>query len=315
VIVGASLEEFADDQQWEDFFISSAERTPFSSPEFLKLQGNINQKFALKKNSEVLAALIVPTDSEGNLKPGSFGSMHQGVLFSSIAKAGSNQRTEIFHTLLDLTIKQEIAFDISLHPEINDLRPVNWLNSELPNGKKINISVKYTGLIPVGEYSSYQEYFETLPKMRRDEIIKSTLIVEESKDFEIFADLYKESFSAKGIDFAQDQWNELRTIFRFATEHPDGKLTLAIDQETSVPISATITIQDEKTLYYWFAATKPGHRQRAGNSKLMSSIIGEAIRSGMFRFDTCGMNSKEIGFFKGSFGAKPTPVYQIRYAR
>ena len=315
MITGAKFSEFVDDQQWTNFFESSSEHTPFSSPQFLNLPGNNHQKFALIKNSEVLAALIVPTDSYGCLTPGSFGSMHQGILFSSAAPAGSHQRAEIFHTLLDLAIKNEIQFEISLHPDIYDLRPVNWLNSDLPQDKKIDIAVKYTGIISVGEFLNHQEYFNALPKMRRDEILKSPLIIEECKDYRVFADLYKESFSAKGVQFSSNQWEELITIFRFATEHPEGKLIIATDQITQETISAIITIQDEKTLYYWFAATKPGHRQKAGNSKLMSYIIGDAIQSKKSSVDTCGMNSREIGFFKGSFGAKPTPVYQLKYSR
>ena len=117
----------------------------------------------------------------------------------------------------------------------------------------------------------------------------------------------------RGTEFSFDEWKELTTIFQFATNHPSGRLIIAVDDKTSEPISGVITIEEAGTVYYWFAATKNCHRQMAGNSLLLSSAIRDAFELKKSRFDTCGMNSKEIGFFKASFGAKPTPTYRLRY--
>ena len=313
VISGASIEELNNNEQWERFYVDSPQRTPYSSLDFLSLEGNFHQKYVLKKQNEILAALIVPTNFNGGLKPGSFGSIHQGILFSSRVDSSTNNRADAFQTLLSLAIKNEIKFDVSLHPNIYDLRPVNWINSDLPQENKIIIQVKYTGQIYLDEYLNYQDYFSRLPKMRRDEILKGPLRIETSNDHTLFAELHRESFANRGIDFTSDEWEELTTIFQFATTHPAGKLTLAFDEGSSKPISGIITIEDANTVYYWFAATKPGFRNLAPNSKLISLAVSQAIESKKFKFDTCGMNSKEIGFFKSSFGAKPTPIYQLRH--
>ena len=314
MIDGASLEEFADEKQWENFYNISPQRTPFSSFEFLNLKGNFHKKYALKQKDEILAALIVPLNAQGIPKPGSFGSMHQGILFNPRVDSSPSMKTEIFLTLLRLAVTNEIKFDIALHPNISDIRPVNWLNSELTDGKKIEIQVRFTGIITLNEFSDFEQYLNSLPKMRRDEIQKNSLRIEHCYDASLFAELYKESFSIRGIEFTNDEWVELTEIFQFATNHPHGKLTLAFEGSISKPIAGIITIEDVDTVYYWFAATKPGFRQKAGNSKLLSVAICHAIESKKFRVDTCGMNSKEIGFFKGSFGAIPTPTYQLRYS-
>lgn len=311
---GASLEIFVDDKQWENFYNMSPQRTPFSSVEFLNLEGNFHKKYVLKQNDEIVAALIVPLNAQGMPKPGSFGSMHQGILFNPRVDSNPSKKTEIFLTLLRLAVANEIKFDVALHPNISDIRPVNWLNTELSEEKKIEIQVRFTGIITLNEFSDFEEYLNTLPKMRRDEIRKNSLRIEHCADSLLFAELYKESFSKRAIEFANDEWVELMKIFQFATNHPCGKLTLAFEESSSKPIAGIITLEDVDTVYYWFAATKPGFRQKAGNSKLLSSAICKAIESKKSRIDTCGMNSKEIGFFKGSFGAKPTATYQLRYS-
>ncbi len=313
VINGASIEVLNNNEQWECFYLDSPQRTPYSSLDFLSLKGNFHQKYVLRKENQILAALIVPTNFTGVLKPGSFGSIHQGILFSSRVDSSMNTRAEVLQTLLNLAIKNEIKFDISLHPNIDDLRPVNWLNSELPHEKKIEIQLKYTGLIKLDAYLNYQDYFSRLPRMRRDEISKGSVRIEPSSNHTLFEELHRESFMNRGIDFTSDEWEELTTIFRYATAHPAGKLILAFDEASAKPISGIITIEDADTVYYWFSATKPGFRNLAANSKLIAQAIRQAIESKKLKFDTCGMNSKEIGFFKGSFGAKPTPIYQLRY--
>ena len=310
----ASLENFVDDKQWENFYNISPQRTPFSSFEFLNLEGNFHKKYVLKQNDEIVAALIVPLNAQGIPKPGSFGSIHQGILFNPRVDSNPSVKTEIFLTLLRLAVANEIKFDVALHPNISDIRPVNWLNTELSKEKKIEIHVRFTGIISLNEFSDFEEYLNTLPKMRRDEIRKNPLRIEHCDDSLLFAELYKESLSKRGIEFANDEWMELMEIFQFATNHPHGKLTLAFEESISKPIAGIITIEDVDTVYYWFAATKPGFRQKAGNSKLLSGAICKAIESKKSRIDTCGMNSKEIGFFKGSFGAKPTATYQLRYS-
>lgn len=311
---GASLEDFVDDKQWENFHTISPQRTPFSSSEFLNLEGNFHKKYVLKHDNEILAALIVPLNAQGIPKPGSFGSMHQGILFNPRVDSSPSKKTEIFLTLLRLAVANEIKFDVALHPNISDIRPVNWLNTELSGDKKIEIQVRFTGIIALNEFSNFEEYLRSLPKMRLDEIRKNALRIEHCDDSLVFAELYKESFAIRGIEFTNDKWMELMEIFQYATNHPHGKLSLAFEGSISKPIAGIITIDDADTVYYWFAANKPGFRQKAGNSKLLSGAICQAIESKKSQIDTCGMNSKEIGFFKGSFGAKPTPTFQLRYS-
>jgi len=308
-----SLEECLNDQLWVDFQSSSPQETPFSSLEFLNLEGNLHKKYVLKTNSEILAALIIPINSENRPKPGSFGSMHQGILFHPRIDSNAGKKAETFQILLNLAIEKKLSFEIALHPTITDLRPVNWVNTDQPMDKMIGIQVRFTGTISLCEFSNSEDYFQSLPKTRRNEIEKNPLIIEQSNDSTIFAEIYKASFAERRIEFSNEEWNVLTSIFDFGTKCAGGKLLLAFHETLSNPIAGIITVEDKDTIYYWFAATRPGYRRMGANSKLLFKSIGNAIGIHKTRLDTCGMNGKEIGFYKASFGATPVVTYGLNY--
>lgn len=82
----------------------------------------------------------------------------------------------MLEAIFDLLLKEQISFDLGLHPNISDIRAVNWINQSEKYSNKLKIRVRYTGVIDFSHYSSPSDLLMSLRKSRRDEILKTDLI-------------------------------------------------------------------------------------------------------------------------------------------
>ena len=305
------LELVESDSDWDLFCSLSKQGTFFSKSQFFSELTIPNQRYFLVNNKEILAAIALTYDENGNPVVGSKGGMYQGILFGDRVQKSESLATEVLEAIFDLLLNKQISFDFGLHPNITDIRAVNWINQSANYSKKLNIRVRYTGIIDFSLYSTPNDFLMSLRKSRRDEIKKTDLIFSKSRDVEAFFKLYQASFSEKGIEISKKKADELIKIFEFAVAQPEGELLFAYKSDLVGPVSGIITIRDTETIYYWFSATMPEHKSLGANSALIFSAVESAMNSGVKRLDTCGLNSKEIGFFKSSFRAKATPAYEI----
>jgi len=307
----AKLECVESDSDWDSFCALSKQNTFFSKSGFYRDLGITNQRYFLINDKEILAAIALTYNENGNPEVGSKGGLYQGILLSERVQKSEILTAEALQIVFSLLLKKQISFDLGLHPTITDIRAINWINQSDDYSEKLKIRVRYTGLIDFSHYNTPNDFLKSLRKSRRDEIVKTELVISKSTDIKAFLKLYQSSFSEKGLHLSKNKCDELFNIFKFAVAHPGGKLLLAYGNEAHDPISGIITVTDADTIYYWFSATLPEHKSLGVNSSLLFSAIESAMSSGIMKLDTCGLNSKEIGFFKSSFQAKATPAYEI----
>ncbi len=311
MLSAAKLETVESDSDWDSFCSLSKQNTFFSKSGFYNDLGIKNQRYFLVNHEEALAAIALTFNEDGNPEVGSKGGLYQGILLSERVQKSEILTSEVLQIIFSLLLKKQISFDLGLHPTITDIRAINWINESDGYSEKLKIRVRYTGLIDFSLYNTPNDYFKSLRKSRRDEIVKTELVISKSTDVNAFFKLYQASFSGKGVHLSKSKSEVLLDIFKFAVAHPGGELLLAHSNKHHNPISGIITVTDADTIYYWFSATLPEHKSLGANSALVFSAIESAMNSGIMKFDTCGLNSKEIGFFKSSFQAKATPAYEI----
>ena len=307
----AKLESVESDSDWDSFCTLSKQNTFFSKSGFYNDLGITNQRYFLINNKEVLAAIALTYNENGNPEVGSKGGLYQGILLSERVQKSEILTSEVLQIVFSLLLKKQISFDLGLHPTITDIRAINWINQSGDYSEKLKIRVRYTGIIDFSLYTTPNDFLKSLRKSRRDEIVKTELVISKSTDVKAFLKLYQASFFAKGVNLSKSKSDELFDIFKFAVAHPGGELLLAHSNKVNDPISGIITVTEASTIYYWFSATLPEHKSLGANSALVFSAIESAMNSGIMKFDSCGLNSKEIGFFKSSFQAKATPAYEI----
>ena len=305
------LELVKSDSEWDLFCSLSKQGTFFSKSRFFSELKIPNERYFLLSNKEILAGIALTYNENGDPEVGSKGGMYQGILLGDRVQKSESLAAEVLEAIFDLLLKEQISFDLGLHPNISDIRAVNWINQSEKYSNKLKIRVRYTGVTDFSHYSSPADFLMSLRKSRRDEILKTDLVFSKSTDVETFFKLYQANFSEKGIYFSKSKADELINIFKFAVAYPEGELLFAYKSNLVDPVSGIITIRDDDTVYYWFSATMPEHKSLGANSALIFSVIESAMNAGVKRLDTCGLNSKEIGFFKSSFKAKAIPAYEI----
>ena len=305
------LESVKSDSEWDTFCSLSKQGTFFSKSKFYSDLRITNQRFFLANDKEILAAIALTFNENGDPEVGSKGGLYQGILLGERVQKSESLTAEALQAVFSLLLEKQINFDLGLHPTITDIRAINWINQSEKYFEKLKIRVRYTGIIDFSLYKTSNDFLNALRKSRRDEIMKTDLMISKSTDAETFSKLYKASFSGKGIEFSKKKIDELLGVFKFAVAHPGGELLLAYSDKIQDPVSGIITIRDADTIYYWFSATMPEHRSLGANSALIFSVIESAMNAGLKRLDTCGLNSKEIGFFKSSFRATATPAFEI----
>lgn len=305
------LESVKNDSEWDTFCSLSKQGTFFSESQFYSDLRITNQRFFLVNDNENLAAIALTYNENGDSEVGSKGGLYQGILLGERVQKSESLTAEAIQAVFILLLEKQISFDLGLHPTITDIRAINWINQSEEHFEKLKIRIRYTGIIDFSLYKTSNDFLNSLRKSRRDEIMKTDLIISKSVDEEKFLKLYQASFSGKRMELSKNKIDELHNIFKFAVAHPGGELLLAYSKNIQNPVSGIITIRDADTIYYWFSATMPEHKSLGANSALLFSVIESAMNAGIKRLDTCGLNSKEVGFFKSSFRARATPAFEI----
>ncbi len=117
---------------------------------------------------------------------------------------------------------------------------------------------------------------------------------------EAFYEIYKLTFKKKGLEVPVD--------YKFLESLPNKKVYLAWSEYT--PSAGAIIVEDNKRVYYMFAATNPAFLGNGASSMLLWKII-YGFEGQHKEMDLVGCNVKEIGLFKRGFGGKLTPYFGV----
>ena len=232
-------------------------------------------------------------------------------MFKIKKKISKNFKT--LTSLLDLITREKKSFYLSLHPEMQDLRPFQWHKYNLKNKKKFEMILQYTGIINLDDYVSFDEFLGTIRSVRRQEYKKALnakLSITISKNINKFLSLYEKTFARQNLKIYDEKL--VRSILEQLNISDSGEIVFCSDQNDNL-ISTIVIAHDKSCSYYLFGASDPKYRNINGNTYLLLNTIQKLFTEGKKKFDFCGVNSPNRGDFKLSFNAEVIPYFNAKF--
>jgi hypothetical protein len=204
---------------------------------------------------------------------------------------------------------------LCVHPSLNDLRGFQWCNFHAAERGSYELSLSYTGVIRLDQFSSFEGFLSSIRTARRQDARKAEKIglqILPSHDVAEFIRLYTLTFTRQGIATDAAHLGLVQRIVESVLKTGLGQLLVARNSAGHAT-SAIVTANDPSCAYYLFGATDPVFRADGANSALLLHAIKDALLSGKKFFDMVGVNSPKRGDFKTSFNAEPTPFFVLTF--
>jgi len=301
---------------WDSFVNQSEQFNVFVTSSYLESVGLSSNRYVLYVNGvPKLAYVHLPTDYE-KIAPQTF-STYQSILFLTPSIRNYSD-DNIAIDLMQKFLNEYRLFDcesfFSLHHSYLDLRGLQWYYYNDADSE-IRITPRYTGLINICEFPSFESYLKTIRNTKRNEwhkfSRKRNVFVEESLEIDEFIALYKMTFSRQGMVPSREILTRVANIIEAGISNGYGKLYLLRSMGGDL-ISGAYICTDGKTDYYQFGANNPNLYSIGGSSILLLNAIRESFKHNKATFDLVGMNSPKRGDFKASFNARPKLYFEFK---
>ena len=314
-----ALAPCTDPADWNAFVAASPQSTVFCRAPFLGALGLRHELWwVTERGTPRLGAVIVKDDAGVPLRAPFPLSLYQGLLLHPAhAALPVHSRVPWTMALVERLLGGlEVSHDrlsFCLHPSFEDARAFSWFHYHEPQRGRFRIELYYTGWIDLASPRSFDEFLSSIRETRRHEYrraLAAGLTVEPSKDVDMLAALYRETFSRQGIDVDPAADRRLRAVAASALAEGYGELLLC-RTPAGEAASATLFLYDERCGYYLLGANHPAHRRSGAGTFLVLQHIRRCRDRGLQRVDVCGMNSPNRGDFKASFNAVPVPYFVV----
>ena len=164
------LEPICDDAEWDELVSSSIEASPFLMSSFLRSIKQENSRYVLSDGGKaVIGTCIFNLLGSIPETPYAF-CLYQGVFFPDQTLnnySDENERLRRLKRLVECIDLRAEQIHLSFHPRINDLRAIEWFYYEAHNSNLVpNMKSRYTGLIEIQKFDSFDEYLKSIRKER-----------------------------------------------------------------------------------------------------------------------------------------------------
>lgn len=306
------------DNYWDELVNDSEESSPFLQSSFLRSIGLEDSRVIVMEGvTPIVGSCLVSPDRE--FPENSFAyTAYQGIFFPKLSRedySGENEALRRLGLFINLIDAQKEVRHFSLHPRINDLRPVIWhYHENNDHNLKATILTRYTGQIMLKEYVDFDQYLNSIQKVRCREY-KSSLqrpqdIDSNSWDIPSFLKMYKATFHRQKLDISDSLVNRCSTIIKEALKSGTGRLRILYSDHGD-PAAGVFILSNETTDVYLFGASDPNFHKLNGSTRLLLDSIKDSFSAARANFDFCGMNSPGRGYFKSTFNARVTPYFEL----
>jgi GNAT superfamily N-acetyltransferase len=309
-------------QKWDSFVELSPQGNIFCKTPFLDALEEDYDLILIEEHNQLKMGGIILKQNEKPIRAPYPFTMYQGILFDkSIYNMPRHRRIkkamEITQYLLTTLVEYYNRISFCLHYNVDDLRSFQWFNYHHPEKGQFLISLRYTGILDLTTWDSFDQYLLDIRTVRRQEYNKlksSNIILESSKDIDTLDRLHGKTFERQGIARKEEEVRLLRSITSTALAKEYGQLLVCKSPE-DIPISATVFLYDNRCGYYMFAANDPEYRKTGCGTYLMLENIRQCKERGLLKVDMVGINSPRRGDFKTSFNAVPYPYFIVHWER
>ena len=307
-MVKNGLELCESNKKWDDFCFESRNGTPFCQTWFIESVSKNSIKYFWYEDGEIAASILLQMKDGIPFQPPF--SIHQSICFSSsIDKLPNEERTRIHYKLLDSIIiditKKYKRLSLSLHPDIIDIRPLQWHNYHNSELGKFRINLRYTAIRSLLNFKNIDVLLEEIRKDRKADykkFLKSNIKIENKVDIDTFLDLYKMTFERQNHDVDDQSLDCIRLILEKITPKLGFMLTAKLADDT--PISSTVILLGNHQAHSLFTANNPEYRKLGANSALVVEAMMICENLGIDEFDFVGANSPNRADFKISFNCE-----------
>lgn len=312
------LEPISDDTEWDELVSSSIEASPFLMSSFLRSIKQESSRFVLSEKGKAVIGTCV-LNSFGSIPENLHAfCLYQGVFFPHLTLkdySDENERLRRLKKMIECLDSKAEQIHLSFHPKVNDLRAIEWFYHEVHKSNLVpNIKSRYTGLIEIKRFASFEEYLKSIRKERLREYKRSLETQYKadlhSSDLENFMNLYNLTFGRKGQTVSEDLLNRVRSIISAGLRDGSGNLKM-LYSENGEPVSGAYILSDKDTSIYLFGANDVNYRDSYGSTRVILDSLKETFQESKMIFDFCGMNSPFRGEFKSSFNARLIPYFEL----
>jgi len=304
------------DDVWDTFIDNSPHGSVFSKTPFIKALEIPHEKLFFEVDEKVVASALIVEPNSPNFCASYPCSLYQGVALAPIVGGIHKlvpKTLKVIEAILPALVDRYDNIGLCLHHAFHDLRGFQWLNYHTPERGTFDFNLRYSGIIDLNQYSSFEDYLATIRSVRRQEYKKAkkqNLSMIESDDTESFLKLYKLTFERQNIELNPSVLSNVKNLVNATVSKGIGRLVFCKDIDGAIH-SAIVTLHDEHCTYYMFGATDPNFRSSGASTSLVLDSIKHSFASNIMHFDMVGINSPQRGDYKTSFNAEPTPYHFI----
>jgi hypothetical protein len=317
-VSGRYLEPVTDDAEWDKLVSSSCESSPFLKSSFLRSVNQEHSRFLLSVEGKATIGTCLFTALRSAPENTYAFCSYQGAFFPNLKRrdySDENLRILRLKELIQILDSQGEPRHFSFHPNVNDLRAVEWFYYATGNLRLFpSIKSRYTGTIQMSEHATFEKYLGTIRKERLREYRRSLEgsyeIEMNSTDIMNFLKLYNITFERQGHKVTNLVVERVSNIISAGLKDRSGILRMLYNHNGD-PVSGAYILSDETTDVYLFGANNTEFRDSYGPTRLLLESIKESFERNKTIFDFCGMNSPRRGEFKSSFNARVTPYFEM----
>ncbi len=299
---------------WDAFVATSPQRSIFVFTKFLdSLQADYDLVACYEKGNIVAGAIVMRTEFGEPAVTQYPLTQYQGILLADNTNQATHSQITHEYRIVDHLVAQLLAHYkkgcFCQSWRFRDMRPFQWHNYHEPSKGLFSIDLRYTGILDMTGYASFEDYVSSIRTLRRQEFRKSSRALEltRSDDEAILDALHERTFQRQEIERSPQEAALVRSISAHALAGNYGKICCATVGD--VPASAVLFLYDDRTAYYMFGANDPAYRNTYAGTFLLLNMIKEAFEMGLKEIDFVGVNSPNRGDYKISFNADIKPHF------
>lgn len=295
---------------WDNFIKNSPDGSIFLYSKFLD---SLNKKYEIvtcvEDSGEIVAGCVILFDENNEPIKNIHGfTQYQGISLKDFSQLSNHKRIsrefKVCEFFINELTKKYKSFFLCQHWQFSDMRPFQWFNYHQPEKGTFKIDLRYTGILDLTNYNSFDDYLMSIRPVRRQEFNKAKQNIQFKwiNDENILDDIHNKTFERQNIKRSDGDSTLLKSITKNALDNNYGKLCAAYIGETVA--SSILFVYDDTTAYYLFGANDPEYRNLFGGNLLMLNLIKDAFENGIKKIDFVGVNSPNRGDYKLSYNGE-----------
>lgn len=302
---------------WDRLIERSPQRSRYLERDFISLFDVPVRYYGMFKKDVCIAGIpVIEADKfNSSALPWCY---YQGIAFyDEIYRSSQSRLTQyIIELTEDMTTQLariEPRFNLSLNPEITDVRGFDWVHYHDPLLQRCKIQPRYTAVLQVDEISA-EEIRKLGRSARRQEekyaLSRENLEIRITNNVENLINLYVETFKKQSKSVDDTELTLLKTYSDFILNREYGCIVEILNEDGQTVAASLIFEDHNKT---WHVPVVGVGSTRYGGTLLYYAIIDEVKKRGGKAVDFNGANSPQRAYFKHSLGAQSVLFFEISY--